>query len=93
MSVEEAQRHGFVQQVSEDPLADALDLAQAIARLAPLSVQGHKRALNLVADAMTLDDATVAVIRRLEEGAFASDDLQEGLAAFGEKRPPDFRGT
>ncbi len=68
-------------------------LASEIAQLAPLSVQGHKRALNIVADATALDDRALAEIRSLEEAAFLSADLQEGLAAFGEKRPPTFRGV
>lgn len=92
MSVDDAAQHGFVQQVREDALATALDLAAGIAKLAPLSVRGHKRALNLVADATALDAAVIAEIQALEAGAFASDDLREGLAAFGEKRPPRFAG-
>ena len=43
--------------------------------------------------ATALDDAAIAEIRALEEAAFLSADLQEGLAAFGEKRPPNFRGA
>ena len=30
--------------------------------------------------------------RRLVEATFASDDLQEGLAAFKDKRTPTFKG-
>ena len=42
---------GFAQRVDEDARSAALQIAAEIATLAPLSVQGHKRALNLVADA------------------------------------------
>jgi enoyl-CoA hydratase/carnithine racemase len=31
-------------------------------------------------------------IQALEAAAFASTDLQEGLAAFAEKRDPNFEG-
>jgi enoyl-CoA hydratase len=83
---------GFTQRVASDALASALELAKDVAQLAPLSVQGHKRALNLVADATALGDGALAAIRALEESAFASADLQEGLAAFAEKRAPRFTG-
>ncbi len=90
MNATEVREIGFAQRVADDALASGIDLASEIARLAPLSVQGHKRALNLVADATALDDGAVQQIRALEEAAFASADLQEGLAAFGEKRTPNF---
>jgi enoyl-CoA hydratase/carnithine racemase len=92
MSATEVREIGFTQRVVDDALASAIELAAEIARLAPLSVQGHKRALNVVADATALDDGAVQQIRGLEESAFASADLQEGLAAFGEKRAPNFAG-
>jgi enoyl-CoA hydratase/carnithine racemase len=73
-----------------DALVAALAIAEEIAELAPLTVQGHKRALNLVAGGV--DATALAEMRELEARAFASDDLQEGLAAFADKRAPRFEG-
>lgn len=92
MTGDELVQVGFTQRVASDALASALELASEVAQLAPLSVQGHKRALNVVADATALDGDALAAIRALEEGAFASADLQEGLAAFAEKRAARFVG-
>jgi len=46
----------------------------------------------LLARAQGYDDAARAQVRELEEAALRSADLQEGLAAFGEKRDPGFEG-
>jgi enoyl-CoA hydratase len=88
----EALAMGLVQRVADDALTDALALADEIAGYAPLTVQGHKRALNLVAQGQALGDEARAEIAALEREAFASEDLQEGMAAFAEKRDPRFQG-
>jgi enoyl-CoA hydratase len=89
---DEAAAIGLVHRAADDALAAALAWAAEIADLAPLTVAGHKRALNLVAGAAAIDEAAADEIRALEAAALASADLQEGLAAFGEKRAPRFEG-
>ena len=92
VDAEEALRLGLVQYVSGDALADALHLAGEIAAAAPFTVQGHKRALNIVAEQQWLAKGPREEIEKLEARAFASQDLQEGMAAFAEKRNPQFHG-
>lgn len=69
-----------------DAAVDAL--AARLAEMAPLAVRGMKQALNEIA-AGALD---VEALRAREAACDASQDLQEGLAAFREKRKPVFRG-
>ena len=80
-----AHRIGLVQRIGG--LDEALSWAQHIAGLAPLTIQAHKLGLERIAEHAA--DPEFAEARRK---AWRSDDLQEGLAAFRERRPPDFRG-
>jgi enoyl-CoA hydratase len=84
-------RLGFVQRLAEPDqlLDDALGWAAEIATLAPLTIAGFKVGLNEAEDLV----AWTPAYRAAFEAAWASDDLQEGLAAFGQRRPPRFRGT
>lgn len=67
--------------------------AQEIAANAPLSLRGNKAAIRaLVAAAGALDPATAAALDAERRTAFESEDLREGLQAFGEKRAPLWRG-
>lgn len=83
---EAAHRTGFVQRLGGLDLA--LAWAAEVARLAPLTVAAHKLALER--SPARADDAEVDEARRL---AWSSADLQEGLVAFRERRPPLFRGV
>jgi enoyl-CoA hydratase len=92
VDAEEAFRLGIVQRLDDDVVGHALAVADEIAASAPLTVQGHKRALNLVAEAQWLAAEARDEIGALEAAAFASKDLQEGMSAFAEKRTPKFEG-
>lgn len=92
LDVNEAEQVGLVQRRADDAFGASRVLAAELASLAPLSLAGHKRALNLVGDAAALAPEALRELQDLESGAFTSADLQEGLAAFGEKRPARFAG-
>ncbi|HET9443268.1 MAG TPA: enoyl-CoA hydratase [Acidimicrobiales bacterium] len=66
---------------------DAVAWAHHIATLAPLTVSGHKLALNRLEPAPADHDVDEARRR-----AWASADLSEGIAAFADRRPPSFEG-
>jgi enoyl-CoA hydratase/carnithine racemase len=97
-SGEEAATAGLVNDsVPPDELeARSAELAEEIAGLAPMSVQGAKRAINLIADhiggARSTRPDEVAAMDALVAQAYRSADLVEGLKAMAEKRPPNFTG-
>jgi enoyl-CoA hydratase/carnithine racemase len=71
----------------------ALDLAQDLAANAPLSVRGNKRAIReLLAAEGQLDPEVERQLIELREASFRSDDLREGVRAFGQKRPARWKG-
>jgi enoyl-CoA hydratase/carnithine racemase len=66
-------------------------LADEIASLAPLSLQGHKKLLNSISRSALSNEAMGESLGLIEK-AMASDDAREGIAAFLEKRKPTFEG-
>ncbi|HSN15225.1 MAG TPA: enoyl-CoA hydratase-related protein [Anaeromyxobacteraceae bacterium] len=96
IDAETALAWGLVNRVSPGPSAeaDALALADEIASNAPLAVRGMKRILRLLEGTheRSLTDGERAEIAELRRRAFESADLGEGRLAWGERRPPRFRG-
>ena len=92
MDAREAERRGLVARVVPDELCveDALALAARIATKSPIALRLAKEAVNAAYE-MPLTDA-LAHERRLFYLLFASEDQKEGMAAFLEKRTPDFKG-
>jgi enoyl-CoA hydratase/carnithine racemase len=71
----------------------ALDLAQDLAANAPLSVRGNKRVIReLLAAEGELDPDVERELIELREASFQSEDMREGVRAFGEKRPARWKG-
>jgi enoyl-CoA hydratase len=79
-------RTGMVTRIGD--VDDALAWADDVAALAPLTLAGHKLMLNRLERDLGDDHDVDAAYRR----AWSSGDLQEGQAAFRERRAPVFRG-
>ncbi|WP_232236176.1 crotonase/enoyl-CoA hydratase family protein [Nocardia sp. BMG51109] len=74
-------------------LPAALELADAIAANAPLAVQATKRIAGGITDGGVERDAADWARNRVEAGRVRlSQDAEEGIRAFVEKRPPNWTG-
>jgi len=91
MDAEEAERCGLVSRVvpADELLDDALKTAGKIAAMSRPAVYMAKESVNRSYET-TLAEG-VRFERRLFHSCFATDDQTEGMAAFAEKRKPDFK--
>lgn len=95
IDAEQAAEWGLVNRTvsSERVQEAALETATELAANAPLSVTGNKRVIRELLDAKwRLDADTEAELIALRKACFASEDFQEGVRAFAEKRQANWQG-
>jgi enoyl-CoA hydratase/carnithine racemase len=92
ITAEEAFRVGLVDRLApaDSVLERAAELAGSIAANAPLAVRAVKRALGESHGAPFADGRRA--VNALRAGLDKTDDYEEGLAAFAERRSPRFTG-
>ena len=92
LSAQEALGFGLVNCVVpvESFLDEALSLAEEIADRAPVAVRAGKEAVNAIFEGSLTDGLSAE--KELFYSLFSTEDQKEGMAAFIEKRKPDWRG-
>ncbi len=86
---------GLVNQVvdGDDLEETALSIATEIGANSPLSLEGNKRIMReLRRYEGALPEDVARELVELRESCFRTEDFREGIAAFGEKRRPDWKG-
>jgi len=90
-----ARNWGLVNMLAEDGRLpeEAVELAAEVAANAPLASRGNKRVISAVLDAhVALDPVVEQELIALRRACFSSQDFREGVRAFAEKRPAEWRG-
>jgi enoyl-CoA hydratase len=92
MDAEEAERSGLVARVvpAASLIEEAMKIAQGIAAMPPLAAIAVKEMVNAAFE-MPLSQG-IRFERRLFHGLFGTEDQKEGMTAFVEKRPGNWKG-
>jgi enoyl-CoA hydratase len=92
MGAEEAERAGLVARVvlAAELIDEAMKTAETIAGMGPLAAIANKEMVNAAYENGLAQG--ILFERRLFHGLFGTDDQKEGMKAFVEKRPADWKG-
>jgi len=92
IDAEEAERAGLVARVvpAGELLEEALKTAEKIAAMPPLAAMANKELVNAALETPLSEGLRIE--RALFGGLFGTEDQKEGMAAFAEKRTPQWQG-
>ena len=92
MDAEEAERSGLVAKIvpANELMTETMKTAEAIAAMPPIAAIAVKEMINAAFE-MPLAQG-INFERRLFHGLFGTEDQKEGMAAFVEKRPGNWKG-
>ncbi|MGQ0660558.1 enoyl-CoA hydratase [Sphingosinicella sp.] len=92
MGAEEAERSGLVARVvpAAELIDEAMKVAETIAGMSPIAAMANKEMVNAAFENGLAQGINFE--RRLFHGLFGTEDQKEGMKAFVEKRPADWKG-
>lgn len=95
LGAQEWARYGVVNRLvggSDELESVSRQLARRIASRAPLAVRAIKGEISALTDARSLSSDDFERLTELRRAAWMSEDYQEGVRSFRDKRPPVFTG-
>jgi enoyl-CoA hydratase len=92
MDAAEAERSGLVARVvpANELMTETMKTAEAVAAMPPLAAIATKEMVNAALELPLAQGINFE--RRLFHGLFGTEDQKEGMAAFVEKRPGQWKG-
>ncbi|MEM7258596.1 MAG: enoyl-CoA hydratase/isomerase family protein [Pseudomonadota bacterium] len=88
INAEESLRLGLISEIVDDVQTRALELAEQMQQMAPLTLAATKEALRRIREhSASVDDDDLII------SCYTSNDFHEGLEAFLAKRKPNWTGT